>query len=271
MAAKIIQGDFKSAPIIIDDGYINPYEKKSHAADPLTDVNAIADISDYFIKRGKLRNNLIFIIGCNCGLRCGEILSLTWGHLIESDGTIKRKVSFVEEKTSKRNKMTGEIIAPKTREVIINDAVQEAIELFMSSKDQIVLSDYVFKSESRSAKYISERRAAGHGAKHDHLTRQAVDLILKQTVKEAFGYIDMNISTHTLRKTFARHVLENVPENQRHDAVAFLQQMLGHARAESTLHYIGVTKEAKIKTFDDLNLGKRRSSPDVIILDKNIR
>ena len=77
MAAKIIQGDFKSAPTIIDDGYINPYEKKSHAADPLTDVNAIADISDYFIKRGKLRNNLIFIIGCNCGLRCGEILSLT--------------------------------------------------------------------------------------------------------------------------------------------------------------------------------------------------
>lgn len=254
-----IQTTGKSTTIVVGN-YTDLEKKKSHAADPIVDTDIIADVSEYFIAKGKYRNNLLFILGCNCGLRVGEILSLTWGQLILPDGSVKERVRFIEEKTSKKDKETGSLVKIKEREVVINSAVCEAIYLYMDSKERISLDDYVFKSEARSAAFYSKRRAKGVGLKHDHLSRQYVDKMLKDTIKDAMGYVDMNVSTHTMRKTFARAVWDNAPESQKSDVARFLQKMLGHASLDSTLHYIGVTREEMDDTFLRLNLGQRKES-----------
>lgn len=259
------------ATVIVAKGYTSPVVKKSHAADHIPNEDIIAEISEFFIGNGKLRNNLLFLLGCNCGLRCGEIISLKWGQLIDPDGTIKSKAVFIEEKNSQKDKVdeeTGNIIKGKvkTREVVINDTVKEAIDIFMRSKEMIALDDFVFKSESRSANYYSQRRKNGIGARADHMTRQAVDQMLKKTIKETLGYIDFHVSTHTMRKTFARCVWDRAPESQRNDVARFLQKMLGHASLDSTLHYIGVTQQEMDDTYMNLNLGKRKKTAKVVAL-----
>lgn len=247
-----------NAPQIIGD-YVDPIQKRSQKADPIKDIDLIAEVSETFIRSKKYRNNLLFLLGCNCGLRCGEILSLKWGQLLAADGAIRKTIEFIEEKNSKKDQ-NGEFVAVKSREVYVNEAVREAISLFMQSKSTVNRGDYVFKSESNSASYYSKRRAEGHGLKHDHLTVQSVNRILRKMFRETLDIVDLHVSSHSMRKTFARQILDNCPEGHYHDTLRFLQMMLGHAKIESTLHYIGITDEEVEKAFLDLNLGKARTS-----------
>lgn len=260
-AIELIQCDPKTPDVVIVDNYQEPRAKRSSAADPIKDIDLIAKVSETFIANGKYRSNLLFILGCNCGLRCGELLSLKWGQILLANGEVPKKITFIEEKNSKRDDF-GELIREEAhnREVYINETVKEAIYLYVRSKPVIERDDYVFKSESRSAAYYSARRKEGIGAKEDHLTIGSVNKILKKMFKETLEIVDLNVSTHSMRKTFARQILDNCPPGHYHDALRFLQMMLGHAKIESTLHYIGITGEEIEKAFMDLSLGKRKKS-----------
>ena len=262
---KIIRGVFKEEkiPIIVSTkNKIEVPQKRSAKADPIVERNIIADVSENFVSRGKYRDNLLFILGCNCGLRGGEIISLKWGQLINDDGSLKEQIIFIEEKNSKKNKTTGELIKGqiKTRVVDVGETVHDALRLHMSQYDCIDLGDYVFKSEARSKAYYTEKRKAGSGAKDDHITLRAVDKILKKTVNDILGHEDIHASTHLMRKTFARYVYDNAPD-KRH-ALKFLQKVLGHASADSTLHYIGITEKEVRDVVVNLDLGKRTTDLD---------
>ena len=256
---KLVNEEPKIPETVIVDNYQDPKAKRSAPADPIKDIDLIAKVSETFIANGKYRNNLLFILGCNCGLRCGELLSLKWGQLLTADGEVPKKIIFVEEKNSKRDDF-GEFIREEThrRVVYINETVKEAIYLYAGSKPVIERDEYVFKSESRSAAYYSARRKNGIGSKEDHLTIGSVNKILKKMFKETLEIVDLNVSTHSMRKTFARQILDNCPPGHYHDTIRFLQMMLGHAKIESTLHYVGITGEEIEKAFMDLDLGKRK-------------
>jgi integrase len=230
-------------------------KKRSKAADPIKDPKEIERISRYFTSNKKYRDNLLFLLGCNCGMRCGELLSLKYGHLINPDGTFKDEISFIEEKNSKKDEK-GNIIkgTEKVRTVYPNEAVFRALKLFVAGKT-INLNDYVFKSESKNSSYYSERRSKGIGRKNDTMTRQAVDQILKTTINDNLG-IKAHASTHLMRKTYARAVLENAPTER--DGIVFLQTALGHANVESTLHYTGITKDQIRNVNNKLNLGIKK-------------
>lgn len=264
---NVLKGDFKTpkpSVIINSKGYESPVEKQSKAADPITDTEIIANICDNFKERGKYRDNLLFTLGCNCGLRCGEIINLKWGQLINEKGECLDETVLIEEKNSKKNK-EGEYIKGqiKTRSIYINETVKEAVILYLNSKERISLNDYVFKSESNTSEYYSKLRAEGKGAKHDHITRQAVDKILKKTVNEILHY-DIHASTHCMRKTFARFIWDNSPDQR--SALAFLQKTLGHSSPDSTLHYIGVTQDEIHNVVLGLNLGKRNTKRNNVVI-----
>lgn len=68
------------------------------------------------------------------------------------------------------------------------------------------------------------------GQKQSHLTVKAVQWVINRAAKEA--KIKKNVHPHTLRHSFATHLIENG-----HD-VASIQSLLGHNSSETTMVYI---------------------------------
>lgn len=68
------------------------------------------------------------------------------------------------------------------------------------------------------------------GQKRGHLTVKTVQCIIKKAAKEA--KIKKNVHPHTLRHSFATHLVENGYD------ILSIQSLLGHANAETTMVYV---------------------------------
>ena len=73
-----------------------------------------------------------------------------------------------------------------------------------------------------------------HGTGSYHLSTRSVQKILKTASKKAG--IKKNVNPHTLRHSFATHLLEGGSD------VTAVQSLLGHNEARTTLAYIHTTK-----------------------------
>lgn len=247
----VIRLKFSSDPSIapaqvINTNYVtNVPDKPKHKGEAITDPNDLVRISEAFISKGKFRDNLLFVIGINAGLRGGELRSLKYGHFINPDGTFKNEVTFVEEKTSKKNKETGELIKGKikTRTIYPNQAILDAIILYVGDRE-INLDDWLFPSESNN-------KGAG-GMEVDSISR-----VLKATINKELG-IKANASSHCLRKTCAYHAQATFEKMYPgRDSIAFLQAFLGHADIRSTMSYVGITERNIADVTCSLNLGMK--------------
>lgn len=205
---------------------------KKRAAEPIKDIRDIIRIQDYLIDHKRYRDNLIFTMGINLGLRCGDLLQLRVGHIIEDDGSAyRRQITLIEEKTGKR------------RVVYMNESIMDAADLYFQSCGVVTANDYLFQCESNFAKNSGE-----------HLTVRSVERMLKEVINDELG-IKVHASTHCLRKTFAYHVIQTAPDRSR--AIEFLQKILGHSSPAITLRYAGITDEEIYQTYSSLNLGRR--------------
>ena len=79
----------------------------------------------------------------------------------------------------------------------------------------------------------------------------SVERILKAAVK-ACG-IEATVATHTLRKTFAYHMIMQAPDRSR--AIEMLQKILGHSSQNITLMYAGITDSEIVDMYKGINLG----------------
>lgn len=206
-------------------------KKSKEAADPLKDLNDILAVRDYLVNECRYRDNLLFIMGINLGLRCGDLLKLKVGHLLEEGGTAYReKIVITEQKTG------------KIREAYLNDAICDAADLYFSSCGVVDLNDYLFKSNCNRVKSTGSP-----------MTVRSVERILKEVINDACG-INIHAGTHTLRKTFSYHILMNAPDRSR--AIEFLMKILGHSSPSVTLAYAGITSEEIKESYQSLNLGQ---------------
>jgi integrase len=206
---------------------------EERAAEPIKSLADIRRMSDYFIERGKFRDNLIFIIGINVGLRCGDLRLLRLRHLMRANGSFKKGFPIWEQKTRNTRKRG------KNRHITINRAVQEATRLYLEHVP-CGLDDYLFRSQSNRGRNSSRP-----------LTRRSVERILK----EAAGALNLNmrVATHTLRKTFGYHQMRVSNNDSR--KLHLLQLIFGHSSPEQTLCYIGITGEEIAEAYLSLNLG----------------
>lgn len=205
-----------------------------HSAEPIKDMGDIIRISRYLIGLKRFRDNMLFIVGINFGLRVSDLRSLRFSHLINDDCTFRDRFAIFEKKTQNTRKHK------RNRYITINTAVVEAVTLYLENTPDVHLSDYMFRSESNNG-----------SNKNEPMTKQAIDYMLKGIARD-LG-LGNRMATHSLRKTFAYHQMVMSGNDPR--KLLLLQKMFGHSTAAQTLDYIGITGEEIDEAYRRLNLG----------------
>ena len=160
------------------------------------------------------------LIGCGIffGLRISDILQLSWDMLLDNSS-----FELIEKKTKKR------------REVRINKGFQKHIwdcynALLITDK-----SEKCFKSRERRVYSI-----------------QRINMLLKDIKKKYSIKSVKNFSTHSLRKTFGRHVYERADSNGEM-ALVMLSELFNHSNIAITKRYLGLRKEEIMGCYDLLD------------------
>ena len=205
-----------------------------HAAEPIKSMDDIQRISDYLINNKRYRDNMLFVVGINFGLRCSDLRELRFCDLITDNCMFKDNFPVFEKKTRNTRKKK------KNRYITINNAVIEAVTLYLEKTPNVKLSDYMFRSFSNN-----------RSGQNLPLTIRAINLMLEGLAND----LDLNIhmSSHTLRKTFCYHQMLMSHNDPR--KLMLLQKMLNHSTPAQTLDYIGITSEEIEDAYLKLNLG----------------
>ena len=207
------------------------------AADPIKSMEDIDRISKHLIAKSRYRDNMLFIVGINFGLRVSDLRTLRFSTIINDNCTFKDSFAVFEKKTRNTRKKK------KNRYITINDAVVEAVTLYLENTANVHLSDYMFRSVSNNGSNTNEP-----------LSIQAINRILKGIAKEL--NLTFKVSSHTLRKTFCYHQMVMSHNDSR--KLLLLQKMLNHSSPAQTLDYIGITSEEIDEAYRKLNLGSAK-------------
>lgn len=250
---KIKVSELKKNTRKLDAGLIAPATEVTHcelapehAAEPIKSMDDIYKISNYLISNGRFRDNMLFIVGINFGLRVSDLRVLRFSNLINDNLTFKENFAVFEQKTRNTRKRK------KNRYITINHAVIEAVTLYLENTPDVSLSDYMFRSVSNRG-----------GNQNKPLSIQSIDRILKKIAVD-LG-LNVKMSTHTLRKTFCYHQMVMSHNDSR--KLLLLQKMLNHSSPAQTLDYIGITSEEIDEAYKNLNLG---SSSHNYLVDSDI-
>lgn len=206
-----------------------------HAAEPIKSMDDVIRVSEFLIGEERYRDNMLFILGINFGLRISDLLQLRFTHLINDSFAFRDTFAILEKKTKNTRRVR------KNRYITINNAVIDAVTLYLEHTQNVKLSDYLFRSESNRC------------TENKPMHRNSADRILKG-IADDLG-LGNKMSTHSLRKTFAYHQM--VMSNNDPRKLLLLQKMFGHSSAAQTLDYIGITGEEIEEAYRQLNLGSR--------------
>ncbi len=196
------------------DGIEGPKIGK-HLPDVLTieEVDRLLDFepNDNF----SFRNRCILELLYSTGLRISELVNLRLENVNLGESLVK-----VMGKGSKE------------RIVPLNDVTTEYLEKYI--KD---VRPKMLKGTLTDALFLNNH---GKG-----LTRQTVFKIIKKRAQEI--ELKKSISPHTLRHSFATHLLQNGAD------IRFIQELLGHAELGTTEIYTHVANETLKRDYDEYN------------------
>ena len=210
-----------------------------HTSEPIKSMEDIIKISKFLIGQKRYRDNMLFIVGINFGLRVSDLRLLRFSDLITDECVFKDSFAILETKTKNTRKYR------RNRYITINTAVVEAVTLYLENTPGVKLSDYMFRSESNHG-----------GTENTPIHRCTVDRILKGVAKDL--NLGCKIATHSLRKSFAYHQMVMSGNDPR--KLLLLQKMFGHSTSAQTLDYIGITGEEIEEAYRKLNLGSETSN-----------
>ncbi len=159
---------------------------------------------------GNSRDLLLFTVGINSSLRISDILTLK---VSDTNGDY---ISLYESKTGKRKRIR------------INTAIQSAVSKLVPKDAKP--SDWLFPSR-KGDKPISRVQAW-------RILNDAVDR----------AGLNIELGTHSLRKTFAYHAYKNGTD------ISLLMRVLNHGSQRETLRYIGIESEQIDEVYIDVCL-----------------
>lgn len=207
-----------------------------HDADPIKDRQLLEEIKQKILSTGRYgyRNWLIFVTGINSARRCGDILSLRIGDILDEKGDIVKSVTKREEKT-------GKVLT-----YYLPDPVREAIRCYISSIGVYTLDDPLFKGQK-----VSRVDRRGNTIEGGFMATSTYWKILNNVKKEM--NLDIQLSTHSMRKTFGNHkyvALKDKPLPSGYDVVDVLQDAYGHSSKKTTLRYLGITEDVQMDLYN---------------------
>lgn len=149
------------------------------------------------------RNYALFVIGINCGLRYSDLARIC---VKDVKGLAVGESFFIQEKKTK-----------KRREIVINNAMHDAIEKLLTAYPYYKPHEPIFQGSIRG----------------EALTWRSANELVKQWGR--FLDLRFNVGTHTLRKTFGYH-------QRKYGGVAIelIQRALNHKHYRDTERYIGI-------------------------------
>ncbi len=164
-----------------------------------------------------LKHKLLIGLLYGCGLRCMEVQNLKLAHL-DFD---RLQLHIVQSK------------GKKDRYVPLSEHLVRGIQKYINSEKP---STYLFEgnTNSKSGKDFDSR-----------YSQRGVQWVVKTIAKEA-GILK-DVSTHTMRHTYAVHLLEDGLN------IVSLKNLLGHESIETTMEYLHLTQLADKKSFSPLD------------------
>ncbi len=160
------------------------------------------------LKASNHRDYLLFVMGINTGLRIIDLLQLTLGYVLDQKTRPAQLIVVKEQKTGKE------------RKIILNEVIRRALQEAITSKDDVQLGEYLFKSQK---------------GKNQPISRVQAWQVLNDAAKTCG--ITGRIGTHTLRKTFGYHAYQAGVD------ITLLQKIFNHSAPSITLRYIGITQD----------------------------
>lgn len=165
----------------------------------LEEINAMMEAVDLSKNEGQ-RNRAILETLYSCGLRVSELINLKFDHLFPQEGFIR---------------VIGK--GNKERLVPMNQYVTDEINTYLT----VTRNHQDIKPGNEAYVFLNRRGSA--------LTRVMIFTIIKQLAEDAG--ITKNVSPHTLRHSFATHLLEGGAN------LRAIQELLGHESISTTEIY----------------------------------
>lgn len=202
-------------------------QKPHHTpATPIKDEKKLLQAKQWFLNQPQrfknnhlnIRNYLLFTIGINLGRRFSDTRNMRFCDFLYPDNTFKDYLELKEQKTG------------KFARIYINDAVKEALKLYMELKP-FKYDDYLFPSR--------QTKVRNKDTFDPRLSNRRVNDIYQQMAKE-IG-LQGHISTHSTRKTTAYRMIKSNPSDTR--TLINVQKFLNHRDFGTTLRYAGIEQD----------------------------
>jgi integrase len=183
--------------------------------EPIREAEKIAAITDYFLKKHEYRNYLLVVMGVNTALRISDMLRLRWRDVYDFEkAELKNNMVLTEKKTGKQ------------KIVALNNSVKYALRLNLGNNDVQPAAPLFPRAWDRSSP----------------ISRVWAYMI----IRDAGNCFGINISCHSLRKTFGYYAMRNGV------ALPVLMEIYNHSSAGMTLKYLGVTQDDQNKVYNDM-------------------
>ena len=162
---------------------------------------------------GLLKHRILIGLLYDCGLRCLEVRTLQI-----KDIDLNRRMIHVRQSKGK-----------KDRYVSIGKILTDGIKKYLEAERPV---NWLFNGKGDAV--IEDRKGGDFDSRY---SQRGVQWAVKEAVRQAG--IKKDVSVHTLRHTYATHLLEDGMD------IMSIQKLLGHESIETTMIYLHVAKPSE--------------------------
>ena len=227
-----------------------PKEMEMIGCEPFT-VEQEKRLMEYFSKRRYAERNIALLtFGIQTGFRISEILSLTRGDVIKGDKMVDRvymrRYNMKGGKGDKRGGTHG-------RAMLLTDNTKKALKAqldYIAKRGYTNNDDFVFQGQRSGNTPI-----AGNG--------------VWRMISGACDDLEISgkMGTHSMRKTFAARIYDNLLGRDRCDALRVLAAGLGHENINNTTKYLSFREDELISAIQEVFGGQSKENESDYMFD----